>query len=101
LAFWLDVGIVGLTIFFSAFFYTFYKMQQLSHHALPALYSMLILSMYEPWLTSSLNSYTIQFVFIGTIILYCKKNDIQNKIVQKVNEANLKSNNGSNLGLLH
>jgi O-antigen ligase len=73
LGFWLDVGIVGLCIFFSAFFYTFYKMSLISHQAIPAMYSMLFLGMYEPWLISSLNSYTINFLVIATIMLYCQR----------------------------
>lgn len=73
LGFWLDVGLIGLILYFGAFFYTFYKANKKSHLALPIMYSMLFMGNFEPWLIASLNPYTIQFLIIATTLIYCKK----------------------------
>ena len=72
LGFWLDVGLVGLILFFTAFFYLFYKASKATPVAVPMMYSLLFMSNYEPWLIASLNPYTIQFLMTMSIILYCK-----------------------------
>jgi O-antigen ligase len=72
LGFWLDVGLVGLIMYFTAFIYTFYKANQKSHLAFPIMFAMLFMGNYEPWLIASLNPFTIQFLMIVTIIINCK-----------------------------
>ncbi len=75
LGFWLDVGLIGLVLFLAAFIYTFYKANQKSALAFPIMYTMLFMGNYEPWLIASLNPYTIQFLIIVTILIYCKRPD--------------------------
>ncbi len=76
LGFWLDVGLVGLILYFVPFILTFYKASKQSHYAFPIMYAMLFMGNYEPWLIASLNPYTIQFLMIVTIIIYCKEEEL-------------------------
>lgn len=72
LGFWLDTGLVGVILFFSALFYVFYQASRRTHLAFPALLSLLFMGMYEPWLIASMNPYTIMMLFILTVMIYCK-----------------------------
>jgi len=68
LSFWLDVGIVGLLIFFRSLFLLFIKAWKRTPLAPAILFSVLFSILYESWLVASLNPYTILFLIILTII---------------------------------
>jgi O-antigen ligase len=73
LTLWLDVGLVGLIAFLIAIFLTFYKASKFSPLAFPILYSILFSNNYESWLTASLNPFTIQLLFVLTLIFINKE----------------------------
>lgn len=68
LTFWLDVGLIGLVFFLGALLITFLKAAKLSTSAIPILYAVLFSNQYESWLTASLNPFTIQLLFIISLI---------------------------------
>jgi O-antigen ligase len=68
LSLWLDVGIVGLLIYFRSFFLVFLKASKLVPMSLAVLFSCLFSIMYESWLVGSLNPYTIILVMIMTVV---------------------------------
>jgi O-antigen ligase len=68
LTFWLDTGIIGLVCYLGGLLITFLKAAKRSKLAIPILYSILFSNYYESWLTASLNPFTIQLLFILTII---------------------------------
>ena len=68
LSFWLDIGIVGLLIFFRSLFLLFIKAWKHTPLAPAILFSILFSILYESWLVGSLNPYTILFLIILTII---------------------------------
>jgi O-antigen ligase len=68
LTFWLDTGIIGLLLFLIGLLTTFLKAAKLSRLAIPVLYSVLFSNYYESWITASLNPFTIQLLFILTVI---------------------------------
>jgi O-antigen ligase len=84
LGIWLDTGLVGLLLFFSAFIYTFYWAGNYTPLAFPTLLSMLFMSNYEPWLIASLNPYTISFLMFATIAIYCKGNSDTNTVEAEI-----------------
>jgi len=65
----LNTGIIGLVLFFSAFFWTFIKAAKNSVFAIPILYAILFSITYESWLMASLNPFTIMLVIILTLLL--------------------------------
>lgn len=83
LTFWLDTGLVGLISFMIGLMFTFIKAAQKSTLAIPILYSILFSNYYESWLTASLNPFTIQLLFILTII-YIYDLKFSNEFVNKV-----------------
>jgi len=68
LTFWLDTGLIGLVLFLFGLLVTFLKAAKRSKLAIPVLYSVLFSNYYESWITASLNPFTIQLIFILTII---------------------------------
>lgn len=68
LTFWLDTGLVGLVLFLGGLLTTFLKAAKKSKLAIPVLYAVLFSNYYESWITASLNPFTIQLLFILTII---------------------------------
>lgn len=78
LTFWLDTGLIGLILYLLGLFFTFVKASFSNKYAFPVLYAVLFSNNYESWLTASLNPFTIQLLFILTVIL------IQNKKVEPV-----------------
>lgn len=69
LTFWLDTGLIGLVCYLFALLSVFLKAAKKSKLAIPFLYTVLFSNYYESWLTASLNPFTIQFLFILSIIL--------------------------------
>lgn len=68
LTFWLDTGLVGLLCYFVGFIILFLRAAKRSKLAIPFLYTVLFSNYYESWITASLNPFTIQFLFILSII---------------------------------
>ena len=68
LTFWLDTGLVGLICYLFGLIAIFFKAAKKSKLAIPFLYTVLFSNYYESWLTASLNPFTIQFLFILSII---------------------------------
>lgn len=68
LTFWLNVGIVGLILFFRSFLLIFIKASKNTSIALAVLCSVLFSVLYESWLTASLNPYTILLLVVLTIM---------------------------------
>lgn len=68
LTFWLNVGIVGLILYFRSFFLIFIKASKNTSIALAVLFSVLFSVLYESWLTASLNPYTILLLVVLTIM---------------------------------
>jgi O-antigen ligase len=68
LTLWLNVGIVGLLIFFRSLFLLFIKAWKRTPLAPAILFSVLFSILYESWLASSLNPYTILLLIILTMI---------------------------------
>jgi O-antigen ligase len=91
LTFWLDTGLVGLVLFLFGLATTFFKAAKKSKIAIPVLYAILFSNYYESWITASLNPFTIQLLFILTVIfIYDLKfeNDSYNELIPN-NELNL------------
>src|SRR5204863_10137846 len=68
LAYWLNTGLVGMVLYFSAFLYTFFKASKNTNIAMPVLYTVRFSATCESWLTSSLNPYCI-LLFTGLAIM--------------------------------
>ncbi|MBK7945540.1 MAG: O-antigen ligase family protein [Flavobacteriales bacterium] len=68
LSFWLNVGLVGLLLYFRSFVLIFVKASKLVPMSLAVLFSCLFSIMYESWLVGSLNPYTIVLVIIMTVV---------------------------------
>jgi O-antigen ligase len=74
LTFWLDTGLIGLVLYLFALITTFIKASFKSKFAFPVLYAVLFSNNYESWLTASLNPFTIQLLFILTLMFI--KNEV-------------------------
>lgn len=68
LAFWLNVGIVGLLIYFRSFVLIFIKASKNTSIAFAVMFSVLFSILYESWLAGSLNPYTIMLLIILTVM---------------------------------
>lgn len=68
LTFWLNVGIVGLILYFRSFLLIFIKASKNTSIALAVLFAVLFSALYESWLTASLNPYTILLLVMLTIM---------------------------------
>lgn len=69
LIFWLNVGIVGLLLFIGSLFYLILKTSRISPLAIPFFAGALFIANFEPWLSASLNPYTILYLMIVTLLL--------------------------------
>jgi len=68
LSFWLDFGIVGLLIFLRSFVLIFIKASKLVPFSLGIMFAVMFSIMYESWLVSSLNPFTIILLIIITVV---------------------------------
>ncbi|MBK7381866.1 MAG: O-antigen ligase family protein [Flavobacteriales bacterium] len=68
LSMWLNVGIVGLTIFLRSLLLLFIKASKLVPMSLAIMFATLFSLMYESWLVGSLNPYTIVLLMIMTVV---------------------------------
>ncbi|MGB3526562.1 MAG: O-antigen ligase family protein [Flavobacteriales bacterium] len=68
LAFWFNVGIVGLIIYLRSFALIFIKAGKNTSISLAVMFSVLFSIFYESWLAGSLNPYTILLLVILTIM---------------------------------
>ncbi|MCO5273487.1 MAG: O-antigen ligase family protein [Flavobacteriales bacterium] len=68
LTFWLNVGIVGLILYFRSFALIFIKAGKNTSLAMAVMFSVLFSVLYESWLTASLNPYTILLLVILTVM---------------------------------
>jgi O-antigen ligase len=75
LTFWLDTGLVGLIVFLSGLLALFLKAAKNNQLAIPLLYAILFSNNFESWLTASLNPFTIQLLFILSVVFLEKKQE--------------------------
>ncbi|HRQ86352.1 MAG TPA: hypothetical protein PLV70_14695 [Flavobacteriales bacterium] len=68
LTFWLNVGIVGIILYFRSFALIFIKASKNTSLAMAVMFSVLFSVLYESWLTASLNPYTILLLVVLTIM---------------------------------
>lgn len=66
---WLNTGIIGLFLYLLSFISTFIQGAKNTHLAFPIMYTVMFTAMFEPWLVSSLNPFTIILLIIITIII--------------------------------
>lgn len=64
---WLNTGLIGVVLYFRAFFLLFVKAAKKHHLAVPSMVAVLFSVSFEPWLAASLNPYTIIFLIFLTI----------------------------------
>ena len=79
LTFWLNTGIIGLTLYLFGLIASFWRVSKNSILAWPIFYSLIFMVSFESWLTSSLNPFTILLV----IILSCMLFDINSNFGQE------------------
>ncbi len=68
ITFWIDTGLAGLVFYLVAFIQSFVRGAKRFRSAVPAMFAIMFSAFFESWLTASLNPFTIQCVFIMTII---------------------------------
>ena len=61
---WLNTGLVGLALYFRAFFLYFIAASRFTTIAFPAMMAVMLSIMFEPWLAASLNPFTSLFLVI-------------------------------------
>lgn len=66
---WLNTGLVGLIFYFWSFITTFIQGMRVSKLSVPVMYTVMFTIMFEPWLVSSLNPFTIILLMIITMLL--------------------------------
>lgn len=65
---WLNTGLLGLIAFLRGFFLVFIRCAKRNNYAFPVMFSVLLSINFEPWLSASLNPYTILFLVIITLM---------------------------------
>ncbi|MBL4652378.1 MAG: O-antigen ligase family protein [Flavobacteriales bacterium] len=70
---WLNTGLVGIVLFFSALIYTVAEAAKKSNLAIPLFFGAMFVANFEPWLVGPLNPYTIQFIMCLAIFIYVPK----------------------------
>lgn len=70
LALWLNTGLMGMILFFAAFFQIIFKAALKSYLAMPILYAILFSITFEAWLMGSLNPYNIMFLLLMNILYH-------------------------------
>jgi O-antigen ligase len=73
LTIWLDTGLVGLITFLLGLLGVFFRAAKKSLLAIPVLYAISFSNFYESWLSASLNPFTIQLLFIMSLIFLQEK----------------------------
>lgn len=68
LALWLNTGLLGLVLYFVAFFTVMLRAASKSYLAFPIIYAILFSITFESWLMGSLNPFNIMFLFLMTLI---------------------------------
>lgn len=68
LGFWLCLGIVGVVLFYYAFFKTYISASRHNNLAFPFMYAVLFSTTFEAWLMGSLNPFTIFWILAFQII---------------------------------
>lgn len=68
LSFWMNSGITGLILYFSAFLILFLSAAKKNPLVFPILFSVLFSITFESWLIASLNPFTIFFLIILTVL---------------------------------
>lgn len=68
ITFWIDTGLLGLLFYLVAFIRSFVSGAKRFPAAVPAMFAIMFSAFFESWLTASLNPFTIQCVFVMTII---------------------------------
>ncbi len=72
LTFWMNIGLIGMLLFFVPLIGYFFKAMFKTHFAFPLLVSAGFLAFFESWLTASLNSWSIIFYITLTLLLQGK-----------------------------
>lgn len=67
---WVNTGLIGLLTFIFGFTSFFVQTFKNCIYSFPALLSFVVMAYYEPWLSSSLNPYTVIFLVFLTIMIY-------------------------------
>ncbi len=70
LALWLNTGLVGLVLYFVAFFIVMFKASVKSYLTFPVLYALLFSITFEAWLMGSLNPFNIMFLFVMKLLTH-------------------------------
>jgi hypothetical protein len=65
---WLNTGLIGLILYFRAFFLSFIQAARRSKFAFPAMFGVMFTIIFEPWLASSLNPFTSIFLMIIVVL---------------------------------
>lgn len=78
LSFWMNTGIVGLTLFAFGWLRNILIALKKSPFSLTIVAAVVFSASYESWLIASLNPVTIQLIFIFTIIIFYKKKQGEN-----------------------
>ena len=73
LAIWLNVGIIGLSLYFFALIYRFVKASGKSAFAIPLMYCVVFSATFEEWLVGSLNPHTPLLLVMWTMMMTDKK----------------------------
>jgi hypothetical protein len=72
---WINTGLIGLIAFLGGLFSFFIQAAGKCIYAFPALIAVLISAYFEPWLSASLNPYTVIFLIILVLILKSKTDE--------------------------
>lgn len=68
LTLWLDTGLLGVVTYLWAFIGLFFKIAKRTIYAFPVMYAVLFSTVFESWLTASLNPYTILLFLILSML---------------------------------
>ena len=77
---WLNTGAVGLLLYLFSFIQLFFEAAKNSGLALPILFACLFVANFEPWLSASLNPYTIQFIICIAVILHIPEINYEERV---------------------
>ncbi len=87
---WLNTGLIGLILYFRAFFLNFIQAAKRTHFAFPAMFAVMFTIVFEPWLASSLNPFTTMFLTIIVVLSQeCFYKVPENEKVETISEENL------------
>ncbi len=87
---WLNTGLIGLILYFRAFFLHFIKAAKRTHFAFPAMFAVMFTIIFEPWLAASLNPFTTLFLTIIVVLSQeCFYVAPEDEKVETISEENL------------